>query len=76
MQHQCLVPLQVSHTWSRKLGDLLTLLEQQTGEDPTQGVHLWLDIVAINQTPYEDNGCLLNDDVANLAKVGSTVQTY
>lgn len=27
------------------------------------------DIVAINQHPYADKGCLLNDDVANLAKV-------
>lgn len=34
------------------------------------------DIVAINQHPYTEKGCLLNDDVANLARVvHSTAQT-
>ena len=64
----------ISHTWSRKLSDLLQLLRDHfhVGSSPSDdaaGVVLWLDIVAINQHPYEDKGCLLNDDVANLAKV-------
>ena len=65
----------VSHTWSRKLSDLLQLLKDHfhvgssPGSDDAASVVLWLDIVAINQHPYEDKGCLLNDDVANLAKV-------
>ena len=63
----------VSHTWSRKMSDLLQLLKDHFNVaapgDAAAGVVLWLDIVAINQHPYEAKGCLLNDDVANLAKV-------
>ena len=38
-------------------------------------VLLWLDIFAINQNPYAAKGALLSDDVANLAKVGSSLLT-
>ena len=70
----------VSHTWSRKMSDLLQLLKDHfhvdAPSDAAAGVMLWLDIVAINQHPYEAKGCLLNDDVANLAKVvGATERT-
>ena len=70
----------VSHTWSRKMNDLLKLLKDHfhvdAPSDAAAGVVLWLDIVAINQHPYEAKGCLLNDDVANLAKVvGATERT-
>lgn len=92
----------ISHTWSRKVGELLALLESHfqdaapgtaatadataaTGpsggqqQAPGAGgeaaggqrdVVVWLDIVAINQHPYTARGCLLEDDVAHLAKVG------
>lgn len=33
------------------------------------------DVMAINQHPYEDKGCLLIDDVANLDKVRDDQQT-
>ena len=63
----------VSHTWSRRLGDLLHMLKShfkvEAPNDIGAGVLLWLDVVAINQHPYKDRGALLNDDVANLAKV-------
>eukprot|EP00798_Chlamydomonas_sp_ICE-L_P003940 gene3940-14017_t len=57
----------ISHTWSVRLKDLLTLLQSHFLED--DDTLLWLDIVAINQHPYEDKGCLLQDDVASLASV-------
>ena len=69
----------ISHTWSRKLGDLVQLLHQHfTSDDGALAgeVVLWLDIVAINQHPYESKGCLLNDDVANLARVISDFCCY
>ena len=63
----------VSHTWSRTLNNLLHQLKVHfkvgAPGDAAAGVVLWLDIVAINQHPYEARGCLLNDDVANLARV-------
>ena len=47
----------VSHTWSRKMSDLLQLLKDHFNvdapSDAAAGVVLWLDIVAINQHPYE-----------------------
>ncbi len=58
----------ISHTWSRTLEALLSLLEVylgpkvQQGEDPI----IWLDIYAINQHPYVCRGQLKNEDVANL----------
>lgn len=65
----------ISHTWSRKFEDLLALLKGHfnvtSSADAAAGVMVWLDIVAINQHPYEDSQCLLNQDVANLAKVCS-----
>ena len=36
--------------------------------DGAADVVLWLDVVAINQHPYETKGSLLDDDVANLVK--------
>ena len=73
-QHYTALPKYfVSHTWSRKYVDLMKLLKTHFAVkkscDAAAGVVLWLDIVAINQHPYEAKGCLLNDDVANLAKV-------
>eukprot|EP00798_Chlamydomonas_sp_ICE-L_P026687 gene26687-4263_t len=59
----------VSHTWSRRLKDLLALLLSRFVEKEDHDTLLWLDIVAINQHPYEDKGCLLQDDVASLASV-------
>eukprot|EP00798_Chlamydomonas_sp_ICE-L_P015437 gene15437-21524_t len=59
----------ISHTWSRKLKDLLALLQSHFVEGKDDDTLLWLDIVAINQRPYEDKGCLLQDDVASLASV-------
>ena len=58
---------------SRHLGDLLALLKSHfkvaASSDAAANVLLWLDIVAINPLPYKDRGCLLNNDVANLARV-------
>ena len=63
----------VSHTWSRKYIDLMrmrkTYLGVNSSSDAAAGVILWLDIIAINQHPYKDRGCLSNKDVDNLAKV-------
>eukprot|EP00798_Chlamydomonas_sp_ICE-L_P020038 gene20038-26753_t len=59
----------VSHTWSRRLKDLLALLLSRFVEKEDHDTLLWLDIVAINQHPYGDKGCLLQDDVASLASV-------
>ena len=64
----------VSHTWSRKYGDLMSMLKTYFGvsasTDAAAGVVLWLDIIAINQHPYkDDHGCLQNEDVDSLAKV-------
>ena len=92
----------ISHTWSRKVGELLALLESHFqdaapgtaatadataatgmsgGQKQAHGagreaagsqrdVVVWLDTVAINQHPYTARGCLLEDDVTHLAKVG------
>ncbi len=59
----------ISHTWSRRLNNLLALLQSRFVEGKDDDVLLWLDIVAINQHPYEDKGCLLQADVASLASV-------
>ena len=63
----------VSHTWSRKYVDLMQMLKThfkvEVSVDAAANVVLWLDIIAINQHPYVDKGCLLDDDVANLAEV-------
>eukprot|EP00798_Chlamydomonas_sp_ICE-L_P019508 gene19508-26178_t len=59
----------ISHTWSRRLKDLLSLLRSHFVEGVDDDTLLWLDIVAINQHPYVDKGCLLQDDVASLASV-------
>lgn len=64
----------ISHTWSRPIQQLLQLLTAHFGvSDPSEpaaaSAIIWLDIFAINQHPYEDRGCLGNDDVANLARV-------
>ncbi len=66
----------VSHTWSRTLDQLLGLLKlhfkvASSMEAGSAHIVLWLDIVAINQHPYTDKGCLQNDDVASLAQVSS-----
>ena len=70
---ECIHMLPPSLARSRRLGDLLALLKSHfkvtASSDAVASVLLWLDIVAINQHPYQDKGCLLNDDVANLAKV-------
>ncbi len=55
----------ISHTWSRKVGDLLKMLHEHLADDGL----VWIDIVAINQHPYENRGCLLLEDVASLGKV-------
>lgn len=58
---------------SRRLSDLLALLKAHfkvaAADDPAAQVLIWLDVFAINQTPYADRGCLQEDDVANLGKV-------
>lgn len=63
----------VSHTWSRRLGDLLDLLRDHfegVGVDPADAF-IWLDLFCINQHPYTgtDPQGLQNDDVLNLARV-------
>ena len=70
----------ISHTWSRRLCDLLTILTTHFGIEYTPGAKtsgldtgpsplVWLDILAINQHPYLDPKALLLDDVAALADV-------
>lgn len=70
----------ISHTWSRRLCDLLTILTTHFGIDYTPGAVssgpdmgpsplIWLDILAINQHPYLDPKGLLLDDVAALSDV-------
>ena len=68
----------VSHTWSRKYADLMTLLKTHfnvTGStDAAAGVVLWLDIVALNQYPYEEAGACLLDEDADVDVVEKVVQ--
>lgn len=71
----------ISHTWSRQLRDLLTILTAHFGieydpeaaeepySDEGSSPLVWLDILAINQWPYVDAKGLLVDDVSNLANV-------
>ena len=61
----------ISHTWSRKFSDLIKTL---CAHLPSHEEIIWLDIIAINQHPYEERGCLLNEDVANLGKVLKATQ--
>ena len=68
----------VSHAWSRTLGELLQLLmayfNVASSSDPAAGVVLWLDIVALNQYPYEEAGACLLDEDAEVDVVEKVVQ--
>lgn len=76
----------ISHTWSRRLCDLLTILTTHFGieysplgatlfPDTSPSPLIWLDILAINQHPYLDPKGLLLDDVSALADVIKATQS-
>lgn len=63
------IPLRRSRTVAALLALLKAHFKASVSSGPAAQVLIWLDIFAINQHPYTDGGALLNDDVANLAKV-------
>ncbi|KAF5829666.1 hypothetical protein DUNSADRAFT_15666 [Dunaliella salina] len=63
----------ISHTWSRRVAALVAALTSFFSTDDPCTIHIWLDVIAINQVPYATNKGLLQDDVSSLSKVWQTL---